>query len=114
MKRAVKLRKETVMNTVNVKPLIQQLRERLLSFFVGHRAMPQVVERTLQPSVEPAAPVDSEDAFLADIAHLPEAERTERSHRRQMYAAIAARQGIAAVEWCQQRYQETGNPLYRP
>lgn len=106
------------MITVNLKPFAQVLTERLQSLFVGHKLLPRTDERILQqPSIEQASQamnVDSEAAFLASIAHLPEAERTARIQRRQWYAALAARQGIAEVEWRQQRYQETGNLLYRP
>lgn len=106
------------MTTLNLKSFAQLLTERLQSLFAGNRPMPRAVERILQPpSIEQesqAMEEESEAAFLARIAHLPEAERTASIQSRQWYAALATRQSIAEVKWRQQRYLETGNPLYRP
>jgi len=69
------------------------------------------------PAATPIAPqpaADTEAAFLASIADLPEAERAEQIQRREWYARLVARQGIADVEWRTQRYQETGDRSYRP
>lgn len=106
------------MTTVNLRPIAQHLMERLHSIFAGHRPMQPASRRVPQPpAVEQESQeiiMDAEVVFLASIAHLPEIERSERIQRREWYAAMAARQAIAEVEWRQQRYQQTGNSVYRP
>jgi hypothetical protein len=106
------------MTTVNLKPLAARLMERLQNIFAGHRSRQCASRRIAHPPSIPQESqeimIDAEVAFLASIAHLPVAERTERIQRREWYADMAARQAIADVEWSQQRYQQTGNRLYRP
>jgi hypothetical protein len=103
------------MTTVNFKPLAQHLTGRIQNIFARARPMQRSAELTIySPSLEQDATVDAEVAFLTSIAHLPEAERNDHIQRRKWYAAMAARQGIVEVEWRQQQYPQTGNPLYRP
>jgi hypothetical protein len=112
------IRKAIVMSTVNVKPLTQHLIQQIARSFSG-RSLPQhsaeqsqtarqAAQDTLRSGTEP------ELEFLTSIADLPEAERTERIQRREWYAQLAARQGIAEVEWRTEQYQRTSNAIYRP
>jgi hypothetical protein len=106
------------MTTVNFKPLAQHLTGRIQYIFARSRLIQRNAEGTIySPSLEQEtqeATVDAEVAFLTSVAHLPETERNEHIQRRQWYAALAARQGIAEVEWRQQQHPQTGNPHYRP
>jgi hypothetical protein len=100
------------MTTVHYKPFVQHLTEHLQNVVARYRSVGGGIEQVINtPSMEQETTVDVEVAFLTSIAHLPEAERNEHIQRREWYAAMAARQGIAEVEWHQQQFQQTGNLL---
>ena len=106
-----------VMITVNVKPLAQRLMHPILGLFFGQSASPQSVgqAQTAWQTAQMPQEIDNdtESAFLASIADLPEAERAKRIQRRAWYAQMATRQGIDEVEWRAEQYQRTGDVIYR-
>ena len=105
------------MTTLNIKPLAQHLTQQIVGLFSRHSILPQTVEptQTARHTAQPAQGMDTdaETAFLASIADLPEAERAEQIQRREWYARLAARQGIAEVEWRTEQYQRSGEAPYR-
>jgi hypothetical protein len=97
------------MTTLNIKLLAKQALSLFSERGTRHPRVPQP-----QAALSGQAPdKDTETAFLASIAHVPEAERARRIQRREWYVRLAARQGIADVEWRAQQYQRTGEEVYR-